>query len=185
MRFYFFHRYSLLRTLLQLPQRFYRINQSGPRERESRYLRFTLEPPGDFISIPRLLAHAVLSLNTGSLTIIPECVTATTPNQQVIFRTLDEYTFAVRRDKWREIFRKEGLSALCGWVFSPSTGPQESKDRLQKQWNYWEQHSPKLLSSLHIEKAVPRKIKSNRVPPVQSSELRYTRKDAFGPGPSS
>ena len=70
-------------------------------------------------------------------------------------------------------------------MFSPSNGPQESKEKLQKHWNYWEQHSPQLLSSLHIERAVPRKIKSNRVPPLPSSELRYTRKDAIGPGPSS
>ena len=91
----------------------------------------------------------------------------------------------MRRGKWREIFGKKGLSALREWVFSPSPGPQERKDRLQKHCNYWEQHSLLLLSSLHIEEAVPRKIKRNRVPPVQSSELRYTRKDAIGPGPSS
>ena len=78
-----------------------------------------------------------------------------------------------------------GLSALREWVFSRSTGPQESKDKLQRHWNYWEQHSPNLLSSLDIEQAVPRKIKRNRVAPVQSSELRNTRKDVFGPGPSS
>ena len=98
---------------------------------------------------------------------------------------MDEYTFGVRRGKWREIFRKKGLLALREWVFSPPTGPQESKETLQKQWKYWEQRSPQILSSLHIEQAVPRKIKSNRVPPIQSSELRYTRKDAIGPGPSS
>ena len=91
----------------------------------------------------------------------------------------------MRRGEWLEIFRKKDLSALREWVFSPSTGPQENKYRLQKHWNYWEQHSPNLLSSLHIEKAVPRKIKSNRVPPLQSSELRYARKDGIGPGPSS
>ena len=110
---------------------------------------------------------------------------ATTSNQHVILQTLDEYTFGVRPGKWREIFRKKGLSALREWVFSPSTGPQESKEKLRKHWKYWEQHSPHLLSSLHIEQVVPRKIKSNRFPPVQSSELLYTRKDAFGPGPSS
>ena len=91
----------------------------------------------------------------------------------------------MRRGKWREIFCTKGLSALREWVFSPPTGLQESKEKLQKHWNYWEQHSLHLLSSLHIEKAVPRKIKSNRVPSLQSSELRYTRKDAIGPGPSS
>ena len=103
-------------------------------------------------------------------------------NQQVILQTLDEYTFFVRRGKWREIFRKKGLSASRESVFSPFTGPQENKNRLQKHWRYWEQHSSNLLLSLDIEKEVPRKIKSNRVPPVQSSELRSTHKDAIGPG---
>ena len=159
--------------------------QRGPREREARYLRFTIQRPGDLIYIPHLLAHAVLTLDTGS-TILSGWDAATTSNQLVILQTLDEYTFGVRRGKWREIFRKS-LSALREWVFS-STGPQESKDRLQKHWNYREQHCPDLLSSLqieNIEKTVPRKIESNRVPPVQSSDLRYAHKDAIGPGPSS
>ena len=137
------------------------------------------------IYIPHLLAHAVLTLDTGSSTILSGWDAATMSNQRVIFQALDEYTFGVRRGNWREIFRRKGLSALREWVFSPSTGPQESKDRLQKHWKFWEQHPPNLLSSLHIEKAVPRKIKSNRVPPVQSSELCYTHKGAISPGPSA
>ena len=91
----------------------------------------------------------------------------------------------MRRGKWREIFRKKSLPALREWVLSPSTDPQESKAELRKHWKYWEQHSPHLSSSLYIEKAVPRKIRSMCVPPVQSTELRYTRKDPIGPGPSS
>ena len=163
---------------------FIELMQRGPRERESRYLQFTLQRPGDLIYIPHL-AHAVLTLDTDSQTILSGWDAATTSNQQVILQTLDEYTFGVRRGKWREIFRKNGLSALREWVFSPSTGPRKGRNRLQNHWNYWEHRSLNLLSSWHIKKAVPRKIKSNRVPPVQSSELRYTRKDALGPGPSS
>ena len=49
---------------------------------------------------------------------------------------LDQYTFGVRRGKWRETFRKNGSSALRKWVFSPSTGLQEKKDKLQKHCNY-------------------------------------------------
>jgi len=55
-----------------------------------------------------------------------------TTNQQIIIQTLDKYIFGVRHGKWREIFRRKGLSALREWVFSPATGPQESKERLQK-----------------------------------------------------
>ena len=54
---------------------------------------------------------------------------------------MDEYTFDVRRGKWREIFRKNALSALSEWVFSTATGPQESKKRLEKHWKYWEKQS--------------------------------------------
>ena len=167
------------------PEGFIQLKQRGPREREARYLHFTIQRPGDLIYIPHLLAHAVLTLDTGSATNLSGWDATTTSNQRVILQTLDDYTFGVRRGKWREILRKKGLSALREWVFSSSIGPQESKEKLQKHWNYWEQHSPHLLSSLHIEQAVPRKIKSNRVPPLQSSELRSTRKDATGPGPSS
>ena len=40
--------------------------QRGPRERESPYLQFTLQRPGDLIYIPHHLTHAVLTLDTGS-----------------------------------------------------------------------------------------------------------------------
>ena len=90
--------------------------------------------PGDLIYIPHLLAHAVLTLDTGSPTILSGWDTATTTNQQIIIQTLDEYTFGVRCGKWREIFRENGLVALRKWVFSPATGPQESKTKLVKHW---------------------------------------------------
>ena len=108
--------------------------QRGPRERESRYLQFTFQRPGDLIYIPHLFAHAVLTLDTGSPTILSGWDAATTANQQIIIQTLDEYTFGVRRGKWPEIFREKGLVALRERVFSPATGPQESKDKLVKHW---------------------------------------------------
>ena len=116
------------------PEGFIEIMQRGPRERESRYLQFTLQRPGDLIYIPHLLAHDVLTLDTGSLTILSGWDAATTTNQHIIIQTLDEYTFGVRRGKWREIFRKEDLVPLREWVFSPATGPQESKNKLVKHW---------------------------------------------------
>ena len=58
--------------------------QRGPREREARYLRFTLHRPGELIYIPHLLAHAVLTLDTGSPTILSGRDAATTSNQHVI-----------------------------------------------------------------------------------------------------
>ena len=78
---------------------------------------------------------------------------------------MDEYFSGVRRGKWREIFRKKGLSALRECVFSPSTGPQDSREKLKKHCSYWEEHSVKLLSSIDIEREVSREIESNRVPP--------------------
>ena len=132
----------------------------------------------NLIYFPHFLAHAVLTVDTGSATILCRWNAATTSSQQVILQTLDENNFGVRRGKWREI--KKVLSAIRKWVFSPSTGLQESKDKLQKHWRYGEQHSPNSVSSLNIEKKVPRKIKSS---PVQSSELRYTQKDAICPRP--
>ena len=81
--------------------------QRGPRERESRYVQFTLQRPGDLIYIPHLLAHAVLFLDTRSPTILLGSDSATTINQQIIIQTLDEYTFGVRRGKWSEIFREK------------------------------------------------------------------------------
>ena len=89
------------------PEGFIEIIQRGPRERESRHLQFTLQRPGDLIYIPHLLAHAVLTLDTSSPTILSGWDAATTTNQQIIIQTLDEYTFGLRRSKWREIFREK------------------------------------------------------------------------------
>ena len=86
--------------------------QRGPRERVSRYLQFTLQRPGDLYYIPHLLAHAVLTLDTGWPTIFSGWDAATTTNQQIIIQTLYKYTFGVRHGKWREIFCEKGLSAL-------------------------------------------------------------------------
>ena len=41
------------------PEGFIKIKQRGHREREARYLRFSLQRPGILIYIPPLLAHAV------------------------------------------------------------------------------------------------------------------------------
>ena len=89
------------------PEGFIQIMQRGPREREARYLHFTIQRPGDLIYIPHLLAHAVFTLDTGSPTIFSGWDAATTSNQRVIVQTLNEYTFGVRRGKWCKIFRKK------------------------------------------------------------------------------
>ena len=153
------------------PEGFIELMQRGPRERESRYLQFIFQRPGDLIYIPHLLAHAVLTLDTGSPTILSGWDAATTTNQQIIIQTLDENTFGVRRGKWREIFREKGLVALRKWVFSPATGPQESKRKLVGHWKYWEKHSPGLLDTLFIEGPVTSK-KVKRRPPIQTKEFR-------------
>ena len=106
------------------PEGFIELMRRGPREGESCYLHFTLQPPGDLIFIPHLLAHAVLTMDTGSPTILFGWDAATTTNPQIIIQTLYEYSFGVRHGKWREIFREKGLVALREWVFSPATGPQ-------------------------------------------------------------
>ena len=73
-------------------------------------------------------------MDTGSPTILSGWDTATTTNQQTVIQTLDEYSFGVRRRKWREIFLEKDLVALRHWVFSPATGPDESKSKLVKHW---------------------------------------------------
>ena len=55
--------------------------QRGHRERESRYLQFTLQRLGDVIYIPHLLAHSVLTFDTGWPTILSRWDAATTANQ--------------------------------------------------------------------------------------------------------
>ena len=129
---YFNHPYSLPRTLLSLPEGFKELTQRGPRERETRFSQFTLQPPGDLIYISHLLAHAVLTLDNGAPTIFSGWDAATTTNQQIVIRTLHEHTFGVRRGNWRQILREKVLSAVRESVFSPATGPQESMERLGK-----------------------------------------------------
>ena len=84
----------------------------GPRERETRYLQFTLQRPGDLIYIPHLLAHAVLTLDTGSRKILSGWDAATTTDQRKMIQTLDVYTFGMRRGDLREIFRKKRFVSI-------------------------------------------------------------------------
>ena len=90
--------------------------QRGPREREARYVHFTLQRPGDLIYIQHLHAHAISTLDTGSPTISYERDVATTTSQLIIIQFLDEYTFGVPRDKWREIFRKNRFISITRQV---------------------------------------------------------------------
>ena len=69
---------------------FIQLMQRGPREREGRYLRFTIQRQGELIYVPHLLAHAVFTLDTGSPTILSGWDAATTSNQLIILETLDE-----------------------------------------------------------------------------------------------
>ena len=98
---------SLFERCCHSPERFIELMLRGPRECEARYLQSTIQRPGDLIYIPHLLAHAVLTLDRGSPTNLSGWDAATTPNQNFIPQTLDEYTFGVRRGKWREIFREK------------------------------------------------------------------------------
>ena len=99
--------------------------QRGPREREARHLQFTLQRPGDLIYIPHLLAHAVLTLDTGSPTVLSGWDATTTSHQHVILQTLDEYTFGVRRGKWREIFRKKVYRHYASGYFLHLPAPKK------------------------------------------------------------
>ena len=120
------------------PEGFSQLLQLCFREREAGYLHFSIQRPGDIKYIPHLLAHAVLTLDTGSPKILSGWDAATTSNQQFIIQTLDEYNFGMRRGKWREIFLEKFLSAIRECVFCPATDPQEIKRRLQKHWKFWE-----------------------------------------------
>ena len=161
--------------------------QRGTRERESRFLQFTLQRPGDLIYIPHLLAHAVLNLDTGSPTILSGWDAATSRINTSFFKrwmSILLVCFVVSGAKFsvKKVYRHYATG--CFLVFSiyrPSGKQREAKNHR----SFWEQHSPKFKLSLHIEKAAPRKFISNRVPTLQSSELGYTRGDAFGSGPSS
>ena len=110
-------------------------------------------------------------MDTGSPTTLSGWDAAATTNQQIIIQILDEYTFGVRRAKWRENFREKGLSALREWVLSPATGPQEIKNKLVKHWQCWEKYSPDLLSTVSIEGPVTSK-KVKRRPPIHTKEFR-------------
>ena len=90
---------------------FIELMQPGPREREARYLQFTSQRPGGWIYIPNFLAHAVLTLDTGSSTILSGWDAATSI-QQIIIQTLDEFTFGLPRAQGREILLEKSLSAL-------------------------------------------------------------------------
>ena len=159
---------------------FVEIIERDPRYHQARYLQFTIQRPIELGYIPHLLVHA---LDTGLPTILSRWDAATTKNQQINVETLDRYAFVVRRGKCREIFRTKGLSTLREWVFSHWTGPQESKEKLQKDWIYWEQHYLSLLLSWHLQEEVPRKVKCNCVPLAQSSKFRGTQKRAINPAP--
>ena len=148
---------SVFERCCQSPEGFTEFLQRGSRKRETRYSQITPQRPDILIYIPHLLAHAVLTSDTGSPTILSgrDATTTPTTNQQIVIQTLDEYTFPVRCGKWREIFRKKGLSTIRESVFSPSTWPLESRDRLQKHWIYWKNTLSIFIVITHRKRGAP------------------------------
>ena len=71
------------------PEGFIELMQRCPRQREARFLQFTLQRPGDLIYFPHLLARAVLTLDSGSPTILSGWDAATAANQHVILQMLE------------------------------------------------------------------------------------------------
>ena len=146
-----------LQLLLRFPCRiFILLLQRSPREWEARLLLFTIQRTGKQIFFPRFLAHYVSTLDTGSPILLCgwDATTATT-NQQLNKQTFDEYTLGGCRDIWLDFFGTHSSIAIREWVFSPSTDPQESREKLKKQWNYWETHVSGLLNTLSVPKGVP------------------------------
>ena len=131
---------------------------------------WTLNIPA-FWFIFHIFSFLPFFLDTGLPTNLSGWDTAPTSNQQIIIQTLDEYISGVRCGKCRELFGKRSLTALQESVFSPATGPQESKERLEKPWIYWEQHSSDVLSTLSIEGA-PVNKKVNQPPPFQKKDFQ-------------
>ena len=84
----------------------------GALEREAQSLQITIHRPGDSIYIPHVLAHAVLTVDTGSPTVLSGWDNTSSTNRQIIFHSADEYASGVRRGKWLEIFCTKGLSAI-------------------------------------------------------------------------
>ena len=82
-------------------------------------MQFTNQRPVNLIYLPHVLANAVLTLDTGSPTVLRGWDAATTSSRQKIVQILDEYTFGVHRDKWRKIFPYERFVRIAGvGVFS-------------------------------------------------------------------
>ena len=103
MGFYFIYRYTHVRTLLSLSRRLQRIKAA-----QSTWTWGTLltvyYSTSRRIYIPHLLAHAFLTLDSGSPAILTRWDNATISNQRIINQTLEEYTFGMHRSKWREVF---------------------------------------------------------------------------------
>ena len=140
--------------------------QRGPREHEARCLQFSIECPGDLMFILHL-AHAVLTLDTGSPITLPEWDAVTTTNRQVIVQQLENCTFGERRVKWYEIFVKKGLSALQEWVFSLQQAPKKERKSNKDTGNLGYSTLSVFLCSLIVENEVLRKVESSRVNPMQ------------------
>ena len=71
--------------LCRSAESFIQLMQRDPHERDAGCLQFTKQRPGVFVYNPHLLPHALLTLDSGSPTVLSEWDAATTTNQKIIF----------------------------------------------------------------------------------------------------
>ena len=137
----------LLDRCCNIANNFIDLIQRGPRDSKASYRKFTVQRPGDLIYFPSLRPHAVLTIDTGKLTILSGWDASTTADSSMLIRTLDEYNNGLRRGTWRKVLRTQGKNESRNWVFSPIVGPQASKKQLQQHWFYCGKHCPHLLAN--------------------------------------
>ena len=140
--------------------------QRCPRERETRFLQFTIQRPGDFIFTP---IFSLMPLKFGYWFV-----------ENFIKMGRCYYYYRSMNCMWNFgwVYFRGGCVVVSGAKFSGrkvcphcwngsfllQQALQESEQKLQKHWNSREQHCFSLLLSSYIEEDVTRNVKSNRVP---------------------
>ena len=95
--------------------------QRGPRDKEARYLRFTVLRPGDLIYIRSSRPHDVLTIDTGKPTNLSGWDASTNIDSSFLIRTPDEYKIGLRRGTGPKALRTQGKDELQNWVFLITT----------------------------------------------------------------
>ena len=130
--------------------------ESAARERDSLYIQFAVQRPGDLIHVPHLTTHSVLTYDMGTTTISAGWDCCNISNEKLNVQLIDNFLPGVTKERWSAQFRLGGFDSFEKWCFK-----MDSDSEMYQHSEYLKKWCPNLVKNISLSDRKNRKRKYN------------------------